>query len=129
MEHRTKGNPMTRFTRIAVLGLTACIFTLPACKDADEARCEKVAEKAMAMAGEMAKALTKMLPADKVKEMEKEMAENMAKQRPEMITSCQEALKENPDMIPVMDCIIAADGMAAMAKCDPEGKTKSFMKQ
>ncbi len=120
---------MTQLIRISALVLTASFLLAPGCKDKDLERCEKMADKSFELAAAMGKALYKLLPADQVKEAEKEMAESIAKERPGMIKSCMKAVKENPEVVEVIDCMLSAPDMAAAANCDPDGKMRAPKKE
>ncbi|MDF1564452.1 MAG: hypothetical protein P1V51_15515 [Deltaproteobacteria bacterium] len=113
-------------SRLAALGLASALLLATGCPNKDQERCEKMTDKAFEIAQEMTKALSKMMPAEKVAEMNATMEAEMKKNRPQMVQNCLETVKENPEIVEVMDCAIAAPDLQAASKCDPEGKLRKL---
>ncbi len=97
----------------------ASLVSLGACSGGGGGKCEKAVDKAMSIAMEMMGAMGAMGgDAAKVEEAKKEMKAEIDKKKPEAIKKCEEAIKANPEAGKALDCIINADGMEAMQKCD-----------
>ena len=103
--------------------LTACmtsLLLLGACSGSG-GKCEKVIDKTVTMVTEMASAMGEAMgDADKADEAKKEMMAEIEAKKPEMLEKCEAALKANPEAGKALDCIIEADSMEDMQKCDSE---------
>jgi len=116
---------MKRIAGIFTATALVSSLALAGCSGGGAGKCEKLIDKSIEAAMEMAKAF------GGGEDAEKKMAEMKAeieKKKPEAVKQCATALENHKELEKTVDCLIAAKDLEAMGKCEGADKLSGIMK-
>lgn len=113
-------------TKIIYAACIASLLALGACKGSGGSKCEQAIRKSMEIGMEIANKMSAMA-GDEAKAKQEKFKADMEAKIPAAVAKCEEAIKGNPDFEKAIDCILSAEGVEGLSKCD-SGALNGLMK-